>query len=112
MDNASGPASLILTEQGRRVGSLGPGLTSDSADAVGAVLRDDLSAGPQYYGVCRQPCCVTYRHMCLYNGDKSSATGTITGVKAEGSRLEQPEPGNSGLAHPSGRSYATGPAGY
>jgi len=47
VDNASGPASLILTEQGRRVGSLGPGLTSDSADAVRAVLRDDLSAGPQ-----------------------------------------------------------------
>ena len=47
VDNASGPASPILTEQGRRVGSLGPGLTSDSADAVRAVLRDDLSAGPQ-----------------------------------------------------------------
>jgi len=47
VDNGSGPASLILTEQGRRVGSLGPGLTSDSADAVRAVLRDDLSAGPQ-----------------------------------------------------------------
>src|SRR5580700_9715424 len=49
VDNASGAASLILTEQGRRVGSLGPGLTSDSADAVRAVLRDDLSAGPQVY---------------------------------------------------------------
>ena len=47
MDSASGAASLILTEQGRSVGSLGPGLTSDSADAVRAVLRDDLSAGPQ-----------------------------------------------------------------
>ena len=47
VDNASGPASLVLIEQGRRVGSLGPGLTSDSADAVRAVLRDDLSAGPQ-----------------------------------------------------------------
>jgi hypothetical protein len=47
---ASGPASLILTEQRRRVGSLGPGLTSDSADAVRVVLRDDLSAGPQVYG--------------------------------------------------------------
>jgi hypothetical protein len=47
VDSASGPASLILTEQGRSVGSLGPGLTSDSADAVRAVLRDDLSAGPQ-----------------------------------------------------------------
>jgi hypothetical protein len=49
VDNTSGPASLILTEQGRRVGSLGPGLTSDSADAVRAVLRDDLSAGPQVF---------------------------------------------------------------
>jgi hypothetical protein len=47
VDSASGAASLILTEQGRSVGSLGPGLTSDSADAVRAVLRDDLSAGPQ-----------------------------------------------------------------
>jgi hypothetical protein len=50
--NASGPASPILTGYGRRVGSLGPGLTSDSADAVRAVLRDDLSAGPQ---VCTAP---------------------------------------------------------
>jgi hypothetical protein len=47
--NASGPASPILTGYGRRVGSLGPGLTSDSADAVRAVLRDDLSAGPQVF---------------------------------------------------------------
>ena len=47
VDSASGAASLILTERGRSVGSLGPGLTSDSADAVRAVLRDDLSAGPQ-----------------------------------------------------------------
>ena len=47
VDSASGAASLILTDQGRSVGSLGPGLTSDSADAVRAVLRDDLSAGPQ-----------------------------------------------------------------
>ena len=34
VDSASGAASLILTEQGRSVGSLGPGLTSYSADAV------------------------------------------------------------------------------
>src|SRR5256714_3191107 len=47
--NASGPASPILTEYGRRVGSLGPGLTSESADAVRAVLRDDLSAGSQVF---------------------------------------------------------------
>ena len=31
MDSASGPASPILTEYGRRVGSLGPGLTCESA---------------------------------------------------------------------------------
>jgi hypothetical protein len=54
VDNASGAASLILSDQGRRVGSLGPGLTSDSADAVRAVLRDDLSAGPQFYGTCQR----------------------------------------------------------
>jgi len=34
---------------GRRVGGLGPGLTSDSADAARAVLRDDLSAGSQVF---------------------------------------------------------------
>jgi hypothetical protein len=49
VDSASGPASPVLTGYGRRVGSLGPGLTSDSADAVRAVLRDDLSAGPQVF---------------------------------------------------------------
>ncbi len=47
VDSASGPASPVLPGYGRRVGSLGPGLTSDSADAVRAVLRDGLSAGPQ-----------------------------------------------------------------
>jgi len=52
--SASGPASPVLTGYGRRVGSLGPGLTSDSADAVRAVLRDDLSAGPQVYGTCQR----------------------------------------------------------
>src|SRR5580693_1170227 len=54
VDSASGAASLILTEQGRSVGSLGPGLTSDSADAVRAVLRGALSAGPQVYGTHRR----------------------------------------------------------
>jgi hypothetical protein len=49
VDSASGPASPVLTGYGHRVGSLGPGLTSESADAVRAVLRDDLSAGPQVY---------------------------------------------------------------
>jgi len=52
--SASGPASPVLSGYGRRVGSLGPGLTSDSADAVRAVLRDDLPAGPQVYGTCRR----------------------------------------------------------
>jgi hypothetical protein len=48
VDSASGPASPVLSGYGRRVGGLGPGLTSDSADAVRAVLRDDLSAGPRF----------------------------------------------------------------
>ena len=39
---------------GRRVGSLGPGLTSESADAARAVLRNDLSAGPQVFGTHRR----------------------------------------------------------
>ena len=46
---AAGPASLALTWRGRRVRGLGPGLTSDSADAVRVVLRNDLSAGPQVF---------------------------------------------------------------
>ena len=54
MDSASGLASPVLTGYGRRVGSLGPGLTSDSADAVRGVLRDDLSAGPQGLGTRRR----------------------------------------------------------
>jgi len=54
VDSASGPASPVLTGYGRRVGILGPGLTSDSADAVRAVLRDVLSAGPQVLGTHRR----------------------------------------------------------
>jgi hypothetical protein len=46
--SASGPASLALIWRGRRVGGLGPGLTSESADAARAVLRIDLSAGPRF----------------------------------------------------------------
>ena len=46
---AAGPASLALTWRGRRVRGLGPGLTSDSADAVRVVLRNDLPAGPQVF---------------------------------------------------------------
>jgi hypothetical protein len=45
---ASGPASPVLRWYGHRVGSLGPGLTSESADAVRVVLRNDLSAGIQF----------------------------------------------------------------
>ena len=54
VDSASGTASPVLAGYGRSVGSLGPGLTSDSANAVRAVLRDDLSAGPQVYGTHRR----------------------------------------------------------
>ena len=47
MDSASGPGFLaVLRWCGRRVGSLGPGLTSESADAARAVLRDDRRPGP------------------------------------------------------------------
>jgi len=35
-----------LAWYGRRVGGLGPGLTSDSADAVRAVLRSICRPGP------------------------------------------------------------------
>jgi hypothetical protein len=45
--SASGPASPVSTWWGRSVGGLGPGLTSESADAVRAVLGIDLSAGPR-----------------------------------------------------------------
>jgi hypothetical protein len=43
-----GPASPVLWWCGRRVGGLGPGLTSCSADAAGVVFRNDLSAGPRF----------------------------------------------------------------
>jgi hypothetical protein len=43
-----------LAGGGRSVGSLGPGLTSGSADAARAVLRDDLPAGSQIPGTCRR----------------------------------------------------------
>src|SRR5260370_42418636 len=47
--SASGPASVVLRWCERRVGGLGPGLTSESADAARAVLRNDLSAGSQVF---------------------------------------------------------------
>src|ERR1035441_9289644 len=47
VDSASGPASPVLTGYGNSVGSLGPRLTSESADAVRAVRRAGLPAGPQ-----------------------------------------------------------------
>src|SRR5260370_26709895 len=45
------PALLPRFWRGTGVGSgaWGPGLTSESADAARAVLRDDLSAGPQFF---------------------------------------------------------------
>jgi hypothetical protein len=46
--SAFGPASPGLTRCGRRVRVLGPGLTSESADAVSGCLANDLSAGPQF----------------------------------------------------------------
>ena len=49
VDSASGPASPILTEYGRRVGSPGPGLTCESADALSGCPANDSSAGSQVY---------------------------------------------------------------
>ena len=50
MGSASGAASPVVTRRRARVRALGPGLTFESADAARAVLRDDLSAGPQIPG--------------------------------------------------------------
>jgi hypothetical protein len=50
---ASGPASPVLRWYGRRVGSLGPGLTSESADAARAVLLTICRPGPSFYGTHR-----------------------------------------------------------
>jgi hypothetical protein len=44
-----GPASPILAEYGRRVGGLGPGLTSESADALSGCPANDSSAGSQVF---------------------------------------------------------------
>src|SRR5260370_14972056 len=52
--SASGPACTVLRWCGRRVGGLGPGLTSESADAARVVLRNDLSAGSQVCGTHRR----------------------------------------------------------
>jgi hypothetical protein len=43
VESASGPASPILTEYGRRVGGLGPGLTCESADALSGCPANDSS---------------------------------------------------------------------
>ncbi len=49
--SASGPASPILTEYGRRVGSLGPGLASKSADArSGCPANRSICARPRRHG--------------------------------------------------------------
>ena len=51
MGSASGPASPILTEQGRRVGSLGPGLACESADArSGCPANRSAGRGPGFSG--------------------------------------------------------------
>jgi hypothetical protein len=48
-------ASPVLTEYGRRVGGLGPGLTSESADALSGCPANDSSAGSQvFFGNCRR----------------------------------------------------------
>ena len=48
--SSSGPASPILTEQGRRVGSLGPGLACESADArSGCPANRSAGRGPGFF---------------------------------------------------------------
>ena len=48
--SASGPASLALIWWGRRVGGLGPGLTSESADAaLGLSLETICRPGPRLW---------------------------------------------------------------
>src|SRR5437016_2048484 len=49
VDECFRPCFPAFARWGRSVGSLGPGLTSESADAARAVLRDDLSAGSQVF---------------------------------------------------------------
>ena len=49
MDSASGPACAVLRWCGRRVGGLGPGLTSESADALSGCPANDSSAGSQVF---------------------------------------------------------------
>src|SRR5437660_1156608 len=53
-DRASGPACAVLRWCGRRVGSLGPGLTSESADALSGCPANDSSAGSQVSGTHRR----------------------------------------------------------
>ena len=53
MDSASGTASPLVLTWASGQWPLGPGLTSDSADAVRVVLRNDLPAGVQVPGTCR-----------------------------------------------------------
>ena len=48
-DRASGPACVVLRWCGRRVGGLGPGLTSESADALSGCPANDSSAGSQVF---------------------------------------------------------------
>jgi hypothetical protein len=46
---ASGPAYTVLGWCGRKVGGLGPGLTSESADALSGCPANDSSAGSQVF---------------------------------------------------------------
>ena len=54
VDSASGPACTVLRWCGRRVGGLGPGLTSESADALPGCPSIDSSAGSQVSGTHRR----------------------------------------------------------
>jgi hypothetical protein len=47
--SASGPAYTVLQRCRRRVGGLGPGLTSESADALSGCPANDSSAGSQVF---------------------------------------------------------------
>ena len=48
------PCLVVLGWCGRSVGGLGPGLTSESADAVRAVLRTTCRPGPRFSGTHRR----------------------------------------------------------
>ena len=82
-DRASGPACTVLRWCGRRVGGLGPGLTSESADALSGCPSIDSSAGSQVSGTHRRaglicPSCARGRgHRS--DGQRVRATPSTTG---------------------------------